>query len=144
MARWHFSSLLRQYVSYLGWEGFKKASGVAQYTSASFGHAAQLARKFHTSKGSLTLAGKILVQQSSGLVEASPCSDMSMDLQANPVNEILYVSFNQDFTCFVCGTESGFRVYSADPFHLTFRRDFEDGSGLGVVCMLELLWLNSF
>ena len=62
MARWHFSSLLRQYVSYLGWEGFKKASGVAQYTSASFGHAAQLARKFHTSKGSLTLAGKILVQ----------------------------------------------------------------------------------
>mmetsp|Transcript_49721 Transcript_49721/g.116911 ORF Transcript_49721/g.116911 Transcript_49721/m.116911 type:complete len:410 (-) Transcript_49721:163-1392(-) len=61
---------------------------------------------------------------------------MSMDLQANPVNEILYVSFNQDFTCFVCGTESGFRVYSADPFHLTFRRDFEDGSGLGVVCML--------
>ncbi|CAJ1438646.1 unnamed protein product, partial [Effrenium voratum] len=61
---------------------------------------------------------------------------MSMDLQANPVNEILYVSFNQDYTCFVCGTESGFRVYSTDPFHLTFRRDFEDGSGLGVVCML--------
>ncbi|CAE7243988.1 ATG18A [Symbiodinium pilosum] len=59
-----------------------------------------------------------------------------MDLQANPVNEILYVSFNQDFTCFVCGTESGFRVYSTDPFHLTFRRDFEDGSGLGVICML--------
>ncbi|CAJ1389354.1 unnamed protein product [Effrenium voratum] len=52
------------------------------------------------------------------------------------VNEILYVSFNQDYTCFVCGTESGFRVYSTDPFHLTFRRDFEDGSGLGVVCML--------
>jgi len=57
-----------------------------------------------------------------------------MDLQANPVNEILYVNFNQDNTCFVCGTESGFRVYSTDPFHLTFRR--EDGSGLGVVCML--------
>lgn len=59
-----------------------------------------------------------------------------MDLQANPayasesrktfgakVNEILYVSFNQDQTCFVCGTESGFRVYSTDPFHLTFRRE---------------------
>ncbi|CAK9108234.1 Autophagy-related protein 18a (AtATG18a) (Protein PEROXISOME UNUSUAL POSITIONING 2) [Durusdinium trenchii] len=39
-----------------------------------------------------------------------------------------------DQTCFVCGTESGFRVYSTDPFHLTFRR--EDGGGLGVVCML--------
>eukprot|EP00931_Biecheleriopsis_adriatica_P117870 TRINITY_DN93351_c0_g1_i1.p1 TRINITY_DN93351_c0_g1~~TRINITY_DN93351_c0_g1_i1.p1 ORF type:complete len:400 (-),score=66.97 TRINITY_DN93351_c0_g1_i1:91-1290(-) len=59
-----------------------------------------------------------------------------MDLQSNPVNEILYVNFNQDFTCFVCGTETGFRVYNTDPFHLTFRRDFEDGSGLGVVSML--------
>lgn len=58
-----------------------------------------------------------------------------MDLQSNPVNEILYASFNQDFTCFVCGTESGFRVYATDPFRLTHRRDFENG-GLGVVAML--------
>ena len=57
-----------------------------------------------------------------------------MDLQANPVNEILYINFNQDNTCFVCGTEHGFRVYSSDPFHLIFCR--EDGDGLGVVCML--------
>jgi len=59
-----------------------------------------------------------------------------MDLQQNPINEILYISFNQDFTCFVCGTESGFRVYSTDPFRLTFSRDFENGGGLGVVTML--------
>mmetsp|Transcript_122491 Transcript_122491/g.357662 ORF Transcript_122491/g.357662 Transcript_122491/m.357662 type:complete len:427 (-) Transcript_122491:259-1539(-) len=59
-----------------------------------------------------------------------------MDLQSNPVNEILYISFNQDFTCFVCGTENGFRVYSTDPFRLTYRRDFENGSGLGVIAML--------
>mmetsp|Transcript_82406 Transcript_82406/g.229587 ORF Transcript_82406/g.229587 Transcript_82406/m.229587 type:complete len:439 (-) Transcript_82406:170-1486(-) len=59
-----------------------------------------------------------------------------MDLQSNPVNEILYVSFNQDSTCFVCGTETGFRVYSVDPFRLTHRREFEDGGGLGVVAML--------
>lgn len=59
-----------------------------------------------------------------------------MDLQQNPVNEILYISFNQDFTCFVCGTETGFRVYSTDPFRLTYRRDFESGGGLGVICML--------
>lgn len=59
-----------------------------------------------------------------------------MDLQLNPVNEILYISFNQDFTCFICGTESGFRVYSTDPFHLTHRRDFRDGGGLGVIAML--------
>mmetsp|Transcript_81905 Transcript_81905/g.244211 ORF Transcript_81905/g.244211 Transcript_81905/m.244211 type:complete len:422 (-) Transcript_81905:129-1394(-) len=59
-----------------------------------------------------------------------------MDLQSNPVNEILYISFNQDFTCFVCGTENGFRVYRTDPFRLTHRRDFENGSGLGVIAML--------
>lgn len=59
-----------------------------------------------------------------------------MDLQSNPLNEILYISFNQDFTCFVCGTESGFRVYSTDPFRLTHRRDFENGGGLGVIAML--------
>jgi len=59
-----------------------------------------------------------------------------MDLQSNPVNEILYISFNQDFTCFVCGTESGFRVYRTDPFRLTHRRDFENGGGLGVIAML--------
>lgn len=60
----------------------------------------------------------------------------AMDLQANPVNEILYVNFNQDFTCFICGTETGFRVYKTDPFRLTHRRDFEDGGGLGIVTML--------
>eukprot|EP00747_Dinoflagellata_sp_TGD_P165895 gnl/TRDRNA2_/TRDRNA2_187878_c0_seq1.p1 gnl/TRDRNA2_/TRDRNA2_187878_c0~~gnl/TRDRNA2_/TRDRNA2_187878_c0_seq1.p1 ORF type:complete len:427 (-),score=69.46 gnl/TRDRNA2_/TRDRNA2_187878_c0_seq1:93-1373(-) len=59
-----------------------------------------------------------------------------MDLQSNPVNEILYINFNQDLTCFVCGTESGFRVYSTDPFRLTHRRDFDNAGGLGVVCML--------
>lgn len=60
-----------------------------------------------------------------------------MDLQASPSNEILYCSFNQDFTCFVVGTENGFRVYSTDPFRLTFRRDFEEEEkGLGVIAML--------
>mmetsp|Transcript_160425 Transcript_160425/g.307926 ORF Transcript_160425/g.307926 Transcript_160425/m.307926 type:complete len:512 (-) Transcript_160425:13-1548(-) len=59
-----------------------------------------------------------------------------MDLQSNPLNEILYISFNQDFTCFVCGTETGFRVYSTDPFRLTHRRDFESAGGLGVIAML--------
>lgn len=59
-----------------------------------------------------------------------------MDLQTSPVNEILYVNFNQDYTCFVVGTTNGFRVYSTDPFRLTHRRDFENGGGLGVVSML--------
>lgn len=59
-----------------------------------------------------------------------------MDLTANPVNEILYIAFNQDQSCFVCGTESGFRVYGTDPFRLTFRRTFDGSSGLGIVTML--------
>jgi len=59
-----------------------------------------------------------------------------MDLQSNPVNEILYVSFNQDLSFFVCGTETGFRVYQTDPFRLMHRRDFDNGGGLGVVAML--------
>lgn len=58
-----------------------------------------------------------------------------MDLQSNPVNEILYINFNQDCTCFVCGTETGFRVYNTDPFRMTSRRDFNDG-GYGIVGML--------
>lgn len=59
-----------------------------------------------------------------------------MDLQGCTANELLYVSFNQDFTCFVCGTETGFRVYSSDPFRQTYRRDF-GGGGLGVIAMLH-------
>lgn len=59
-----------------------------------------------------------------------------MELAPNPVNEILYISFNQDQSCFVCGTETGFRVYHTDPFRLTFRRDFEGSGGLGIVTML--------
>mmetsp|Transcript_94939 Transcript_94939/g.238117 ORF Transcript_94939/g.238117 Transcript_94939/m.238117 type:complete len:494 (+) Transcript_94939:232-1713(+) len=61
---------------------------------------------------------------------------MAMDLQATPVNELLYASFNQDFTCFACGTESGFKVFSTDPFRLTRSRDFAPGGGIGVVAML--------
>lgn len=58
-----------------------------------------------------------------------------MNLESSPIHEILYVNFNQDFTCFVCGTESGFRVYNTDPFRLTSRRDFTEG-GYGIIAML--------
>jgi len=58
-----------------------------------------------------------------------------MDLQSVPLHEVLYVNFNQDFTCFVCGTETGFLVYNTDPLRLTSRRDFTEG-GYGIVTML--------
>lgn len=35
---------------------------------------------------------------------------------------LLYVSFNQDFSCFVVGTERGFKIYNTLPFGLKFER----------------------
>jgi len=45
---------------------------------------------------------------------------------------LLSVNFNQDASCFVAGTETGFIVWSTDPLQERFRRDF-NGKGIGLV-----------
>jgi len=58
-----------------------------------------------------------------------------MNLSTRQTNELLYIGFNQDYGCFACGTDTGFRIYNRDPFKETFRRDFSNG-GIGIVEML--------
>lgn len=49
--------------------------------------------------------------------------------------ELLSVSWNQDFGCFASGTSYGFRIYNCEPFKETFRRDLK-GGGFKTVEML--------
>ncbi|KHG14601.1 WD repeat domain phosphoinositide-interacting 3 [Gossypium arboreum] len=58
-------------------------------------------------------------------------------LPATPPPSLLYLSFNQDHSCFAAGTDHGFWIYNCDPFREIFRRDFDHrGGGIGVVEML--------
>jgi len=57
-----------------------------------------------------------------------------MNLAPEQKNELLYVSFNQDQSCFACGTDRGFFVCNVDPLKERFRRDFD--GGIGIIEML--------
>ena len=55
------------------------------------------------------------------------------------MTSILSTSFNQDSTCFVCGTENGFAVFNCDPPCERFSRiskDYTQSNGIGIVEML--------
>jgi hypothetical protein len=54
---------------------------------------------------------------------------------ANKKSGLLYVSFNQDYGCFACGTDKGFFICDSEPLKERFRREFGDG-GIGIVEML--------
>lgn len=39
-----------------------------------------------------------------------------MNLGDKSNNEILFLNFNQEFSCVSIGTKSGYRIYNCDPF----------------------------
>ena len=48
---------------------------------------------------------------------------------------ILYLTFNQDGSCFCVGTETGFMIYNSFPLKLKCKRDM--GGGIGKIEMLN-------
>ncbi|XP_024967879.1 autophagy-related protein 18a-like isoform X1 [Cynara cardunculus var. scolymus] len=71
----------------------------------------------------------------------TPPFDLTSTIPSNPtaaddLPNLLHLSFNQDSACFAAGTDRGFRIYNCDPFREIFRRDFDNGGGIGVVQML--------
>lgn len=58
---------------------------------------------------------------------------MSQIQKSSP--KILYLSFNQDYSCLNCGTDEGFIIYNIDPPKVRYHRKF--GAGIGIVEVLN-------
>ncbi|KAI8970132.1 WD40-repeat-containing domain protein [Mycotypha africana] len=56
-----------------------------------------------------------------------------MNLGDKSNNEILFLNFNQDFSCISIGTERGYRIYNCDPFGKCYSKQ---AGGTGIVEML--------
>ena len=70
-----------------------------------------------------------------GDYSSGPANEPYQAQNLSPQQRLLSVRYNQDFSCFACATEGGFRLYSCEPLWETIRRDF-DGRGIGLVEML--------
>ena len=59
-----------------------------------------------------------------------------MDSNISTFNDssLLYISFNQDYSCIIAGTERGFKIFNTNPFLFKFERILD--GGLGIVEML--------
>ena len=55
---------------------------------------------------------------------------MEIESKEKENERILYVSFNQDGSCFCVGTETGFRIYKSYPLKLTCTRKMDGGIGI--------------
>jgi WD40 repeat protein len=49
-------------------------------------------------------------------------------------DELLFLGFNQDFSCIAAGVTNGFRIFNCDPYKETFKREFS--GSIGIVEML--------
>eukprot|EP00050_Salpingoeca_kvevrii_P006811 m.291865 g.291865 ORF g.291865 m.291865 type:complete len:369 (+) comp12528_c0_seq1:227-1333(+) len=61
--------------------------------------------------------------------------DLALRRQRMLKSRLLFLAWNQEFGCFVCGLENGFRVFRADPLVPKATHEFEDG-GIGSAEML--------
>ncbi|RIB12936.1 WD40-repeat-containing domain protein [Gigaspora rosea] len=56
-----------------------------------------------------------------------------MNLSGRGNNELLFINFNQDFSCISVGTQHGYKIYNCDPFGKCYSKS---GGGTGIVEML--------
>ncbi|KAI8146765.1 WD40-repeat-containing domain protein [Fennellomyces sp. T-0311] len=60
-----------------------------------------------------------------------------MNLGDKSTNELLFINFNQDFSCISLGSKHGYRIYNCDPYSKCYSKP-DDGTGI-----VEMLFCTS-